>query len=134
MTASISARNRSRRVTFPFWLHAIPANVRCSPIPNLPTPSLDVLRFYHSERLAQSFPRGWTEAVRTIGLITQRYLVQIQQCPPCYTGPHTSAHASSPTHQNSAKWGIFGPEGGTPRDAIQSPLATSALLHSPGYF
>src|SRR5215475_8248727 len=37
MTASISARNRSRRVTLPFWLHAIPANVRCSPIPNLPT-------------------------------------------------------------------------------------------------
>src|SRR5215468_2919902 len=36
MTASISARNRSRRVTFPFWLHAMPANVRCSAIPNLP--------------------------------------------------------------------------------------------------
>src|SRR5215469_9516703 len=57
MTASISARNRSRRVTLPFWLHAIPANVRCSPIPNLPTPSLDARSFYHVERLAQSFPR-----------------------------------------------------------------------------
>src|SRR5215467_8261755 len=57
MTASISARNRSRRVTFPFWLHAIPANVRCSPIPNLPPSSLDALLFYHGERLTQSFPR-----------------------------------------------------------------------------
>jgi hypothetical protein len=29
----------------PFWLHAMPANVRCSAIPNLPTPSLDVHSF-----------------------------------------------------------------------------------------
>src|SRR5262245_32429724 len=58
MTASISARNCSRRVTFPFWLQAIPANVRCSAILNLPTPSLDVHAFYHVERLTQSFPRG----------------------------------------------------------------------------
>src|SRR4029453_7631709 len=57
ITASISARNCSRRVTLPFWLHAIPANVRCSPILNLPTPSLDALLFYHVERLTQSFPR-----------------------------------------------------------------------------
>jgi hypothetical protein len=28
----------------------------CSPIPNLPTPSLDARSFYHVERLAQSFP------------------------------------------------------------------------------
>jgi hypothetical protein len=41
----------------PFWLHAIPANVRCSPIPHLPALSLDALLFYHVERLAQSFPR-----------------------------------------------------------------------------
>src|SRR5262249_15696491 len=38
ITASISARNCSRRITFPFWLQAIPANVRCSAILNLPTP------------------------------------------------------------------------------------------------
>src|SRR5215469_852513 len=58
MTAFISARNRSRRVTLPFWVHAIPANVRCSPIPNLPPSSLDALLFYHVERLTQSFPSG----------------------------------------------------------------------------
>src|SRR5262245_12465662 len=60
MTASISARNCSRRVTFPFWLQAIPANVRCSAILNLPTPSLDVHAFYHVERLTQSFPSSVT--------------------------------------------------------------------------
>src|SRR5262249_4013701 len=35
----------------------MPANVCCSPIPNLPAPSLDARSFYHVERLAQSFPR-----------------------------------------------------------------------------
>jgi hypothetical protein len=39
----------------------MPANVRCSPIPNLPAPSLDALLFYHVERLAQSFPRLFKE-------------------------------------------------------------------------
>src|SRR5262245_61077303 len=34
----------------------MPANVRCSAIPNLPTASLDVHAFYHVERLTQSFP------------------------------------------------------------------------------
>jgi hypothetical protein len=41
----------------PFWLHAMPANVRCSPIPHLPALSLAALLSYHVERLAQSFPR-----------------------------------------------------------------------------
>src|SRR5215469_15470064 len=68
MTASISARNRSRRVTLPFWLHAIPANVRCSPIPNLPTPSLDARSFYHVERLAQSFPSALVRDGESIGV------------------------------------------------------------------
>src|SRR5262245_39115491 len=27
----------------------------------------------------------------------------MQQCPPCYTGPHTSAHASSPTHTHGVQ-------------------------------
>src|SRR5262249_17316199 len=48
-----------------FWLHAIPANVCCSAIPNLPTPLLDAHAFYHVERLTQSFPSRGTRRSRS---------------------------------------------------------------------
>src|SRR5262249_54591863 len=43
---------------FPLLAPRDPGELPLLPIPNLLTPSLDVFRFYHIERLAQSFPRG----------------------------------------------------------------------------
>src|SRR6185437_10877154 len=67
MTASISARNRSRRVTFFFAVQASPANVRCSLMircsrVNVTHRSGSQYRTFHppwQETILQSFPRGW---------------------------------------------------------------------------
>jgi hypothetical protein len=53
----------------PFWLHAMPANVRCSPIPHLPALSLAALLSYHVERLAQSFPSRVLKIARSSRLL-----------------------------------------------------------------
>src|ERR1051326_7724179 len=62
MIASISARNRSRRVFFPLFCHASPANVCCFATlvsTNQRCPSIDENYVFHSiarRRLVQRFP------------------------------------------------------------------------------
>jgi hypothetical protein len=61
----------------------MPANVRCSPIPNLPALSLDALLFYHVERLAQSFPSARRRLADASGANLRGRIVGRVRLPSC---------------------------------------------------